>query len=143
MDAGPCGGVRDVMERCGGGGAAKNVAPLSGGLLLKLERELVGAESTFPIRPGLVCAWETIPVRALFRKASGGEEGAVDYGRQPFIVDWKRRPDRFSLRLLEPVKIFRYSWILGPLAEGCQEEGDNVCGLETVAAALKAHEEVL
>ena len=44
VSAGTCGGVCDAMERCGGGGAAKNVAPLSGGPLLTLERELVSAE---------------------------------------------------------------------------------------------------
>ena len=100
MDAGSCGGVCDAMYHCGGGGAAKNIAPLSGGLLLTLERELVGAESGFPSHPVLVCAWETIPVEALFRKTAGSEEGAGGYGRQPFIIDWKRRPDRFLLRLL-------------------------------------------
>ena len=142
VNAGSCGGVCDAMECCGGGGAAKNVAPLSGGPLLTLERELVGAESGFPSRPGLVCAWETIPVGALFWKTAGGEEGAGGYGRQPFIVDWKRRPDRFLLRLLEPVNVFMYSWILGPPAEGRREEGDDVCGLEAAAAALEAREEV-
>ena len=119
VDARSCGGVCDPMECCGGGDAAKNVAPLSGGPLLRLKRELMGAESGFPSRRGLSFVWETIPVRALFRKTSGGEEGAGGYGRQPFIVDWKRRPDRFLLRLLDPVNIFRYSWILGPPAEGC------------------------
>ena len=142
MNAGSCGGVCDAMECCGGGGTAKNVAPLSGGPLLTLERELVGAESVFTIRPGLVCAWETIPVGALFWKTAGGEEGADGYGRQPFIVDGKRRSDGFSLRLLEPVDVLRNSWILGPLAEGLREEGDDVCGLEAAAAALEAREEV-
>ena len=93
VDAGSCGGVFDPMERCGGGGAAKNVAPLSGGPLLMLKHELMGAESGFPSCPGLACAWETILVGALFRKAAGGEEGAGGYGRQPLIVDWKRHPD--------------------------------------------------
>ena len=118
MNSGSCGGVCDAMECCGGGGAAKNVAPLSGGPLLTLERELVGTESGFPSRPGLVCAWETIPVRALFWKTADGEEGAGGYGRQPFIVNGKRRSDGFSLRLLEPVDVFRNSWILGPPSEG-------------------------
>ena len=142
MNAWSCGGVYDDMECCGGGGASKNVAPLSGGPLLTLERELVGAEISFPSLPGLVCAWETIPVGALFWKTAGGEEGAGGYGRQPFIVDGKRRSDGFSLRLLEPVDVFRNSWILGSPAEGRQEEGDDVCGLEAAAAALEAREEV-
>ena len=93
VDAGSCCGVCVPMERCGGGGAAKNVAPLSGGSLLTLERELMGAESGFPSRPDIACAWETIPVGALFRKAADGEEGAGGYGCQPLIVDWNRRPD--------------------------------------------------
>ena len=70
------------------------------------------------------------------------EEGAGGYGRQPFIVDWKRRPDIYFLRLLKPVNVFRYSWILGPPAEGRREEGDDVCGLEAATASLKAREEV-
>ena len=142
VDVGLFGGICDAMERCGGGGAAKNVAPLSGGPLITLERELVGTESGFPSRPGLVCAWETIPVGSLFRKTAGGEEVAGGYGCQPFIVNWKRHPDRFSLRLLDPVNILGYSWILGPPAEGCREEGDDVCGLEVATATLEAREEV-
>ena len=58
----------------------KTLPPLSGGPLITLERELVGTESGFPSRPGLVCAWETIPVRVLFRKTAGGKEGAGGYG---------------------------------------------------------------
>ena len=44
MDAGLCGSVGDPVDRCGGGGAAENVALISGGPLLTLERELVSAE---------------------------------------------------------------------------------------------------
>ena len=80
MNAGSCGGVCDNMECCDGGGAAKNVAPLSGGPLLTLEHELVGAESGFPSRPGLVCAWEAVAVEALFWETTGGEERAGGYG---------------------------------------------------------------
>ena len=81
MNAGSCGGVCDAMERYGGGGAAENVAPLSGGLLLTLELELVGAESGFPCCPGLVCAWEAVPVGALFWETAGSKERACGYGR--------------------------------------------------------------
>ena len=81
MNTGSCGCVYDAVERGGGGGAAENVAPLSGGPLLTLERELVSAESVFPCRPSLVCAWEAVPVGALFWKNAGGEEGAGGYGR--------------------------------------------------------------
>ena len=133
VNAGSCGGVYDSMECCGCGGSAKNVAPLSSGSLLTLERELVGAESYFPSRPGLVCAWEAVPVGALFWKTAGGEEGAGGYDRQPFIVDGKRRSDGFLLRFLQPVDVFRNSRILGQLAKGCREEGDDVCGLEAAA----------
>ena len=142
MNAGSCGGVCDAMECCVGRGAAKNVAPISGGLLLTLERELVGVESGFPSCPGLVCVWEAVPVGALFWKTAGGKEGAGGYGRQPFIVDGKRRSDGFSLRFFEPVDVFTNSRILGPPAEGCREEGDDVCGLKAAAAALEAREEV-
>ena len=69
------------MECCGGGGAAKNVAPLSSGLLLTLERELVSAESGFPCRPGFVCAWEAVLVGELFWETAGGEKRAGGYGR--------------------------------------------------------------
>ena len=65
VNTGFCGGVCDAMERGGGGGATKNVAPLSGGPLLTLECDLVSAESGFPCRPSLVGAWEAVPVGAL------------------------------------------------------------------------------
>ena len=92
---------RDFFARLKGGrGAAKNVAPLSGGLLLTLERELMGAESGFSSRPDLASAWEAIPVGALFGKAAGGEEGAGGYGRQPLVIDGERCPDRARGRLL-------------------------------------------
>ena len=81
VNAGLCGVVCDAVERCGGGGAAKNVAPLSGGPLLTLERELVGTESGFPCCPGLVFAWEAVSVRALFWETAGGEERAGGYDR--------------------------------------------------------------
>ena len=61
VNTGSCGGVGDAVERGGGGGVTKNVAPLSVGLLLMLERELVSAESGFPCRPRLVGAWEAVP----------------------------------------------------------------------------------
>ena len=48
VDVGSCGSVGDPMDCCGGEGAAKNVAPLSGGPFLTLERELMGAESGIP-----------------------------------------------------------------------------------------------
>ena len=57
VNTGSCGGVGDAVERGGGGGAAENVALLSGGPLLTLESELVSAESGFPCRPRLVGAW--------------------------------------------------------------------------------------
>ena len=44
MNTGSCGGICDAVECGGGGGTAENVAPLSGGPLLTLERELVSAE---------------------------------------------------------------------------------------------------
>ena len=75
------------MKRGGGRGAAKNAAPLSGGPLLTLERELVSAESGFPCRPRLVGAWEAVPVGALLGEAARGEERADGYGREPFVVD--------------------------------------------------------
>ena len=93
MNTGLCGGVCDAVERCGGGGAAENVAPISGGPLLTLERELVSTESGFPCRPGLVCAWEAVPVGALFWETAGGEERAGGYGREPFVIDGQRRSD--------------------------------------------------
>ena len=142
VNAGSCGGVCDAMECFGGRGAAKNVSPLSGGPLLTLERELVGVESGFPSLPGLVCAWEAVPVGALFWKTAGVEEGAGGYRSQPFIVDGKRRSDGFSLHFLQPVDVFRNSRILVSPAKGCREEGDDVCGLEDAAAALEARKEV-
>ena len=143
VNAGSCSGVCDAMECCGGGGADKNVAPLSGGPLLTLERELVGTESGFPSRPGLACAWKAVPVGALFWKTAGGKEGDGGYGRQPFIVDGKRRSDGFTLCFLQPVDVFRNSRILVPPAEGGREEEDDVGGLEAAAAALEARGKVL
>ena len=87
MNTGSCGGVCDAMERGGGGGPTKNVAPLSGGPLLTLERELVRAESGFLCHPSLVGAWEAVPVGALLGEAARGEERANGYGREPFVVD--------------------------------------------------------
>ena len=86
------GGVGDAVERGGGRGAAENVAPLSGGLLLTLKRELVCAESGFPRRPRLVGAREAIPVGELLGEASRGKERAGGYGCEPFVVNWERRP---------------------------------------------------
>ena len=68
VDTRSCGGVGDAVERSGGGGAAENVAPLSGGPLLTLERELVSAESAFPRRPRLVGAWEAVLVGSCLGK---------------------------------------------------------------------------
>ena len=93
VNTGLCGGVCDAVERGGGIGAAENVALLSGGPLLTLERELVGSESGFPCRPGLVCAWEAVLVGALFWKTAGGEERAGGYGGEPFVVDGQQRSD--------------------------------------------------
>ena len=73
MNTGSCGGVCDAVERGGGGGATKNVALISGGPFLTLERELVSAESVFPCRPRLVGAWEAVPVGALIGEAARGE----------------------------------------------------------------------
>ena len=76
---------------CGGsGGAAENVAPLSGGLLLTLERELVSAECGFPRRPRLVGAKEAIPVMALLGEAACGKEQAGGYGCETLVVDWEQ-----------------------------------------------------
>ena len=87
MNTRSCGGVCDAVERGGGGGATKNVAPLSGGPLLTLERELVSVESGFPCRPSLVGAWEVVPVRALLGEAARGEERAGGNGREPLVID--------------------------------------------------------
>ena len=77
------------MERGGGGGAAENVAPISGGPLLTLERDLVSAESGFPRHPRLVGAWEAVPVGALLGESARGEERTGAYGREPFVVNRK------------------------------------------------------
>ena len=74
------------MERGGGGGATENVAPLSSGPLLRIKRELVSAESGFPCRPSLVCAWEAVPVGALLGEDARGEERAGGNGRDPLVV---------------------------------------------------------
>ena len=65
VNTGSCGGVGDAVERGDGGGASENVALLSGGPLLTLERELVSAENGFPCRSRLVGTWESVPVGAL------------------------------------------------------------------------------
>ena len=87
VDTGSCSGVGDAVECGGGGGAVENVAPLSGGPLLALERDLVSAESGFPRRLRLVGAWEAVPVGALLGEAARGEERSGGYGREPFVVD--------------------------------------------------------
>ena len=69
----------------------ENVAPLSGDPLLTLERELVSAERGFPCLPGLVCAWEAIPVGSVLLETVRGEERAGGYGREPFVIDGQRR----------------------------------------------------
>ena len=92
-----CGGVGDSVERGGGRGAAENIAPLSGGPLLTLERELVSVESGFPRRPRLVGAGEAAPVGALLGEAACGEEQAGGYGCDSIVVDWERRSHRLSL----------------------------------------------
>ena len=86
MNTGSCSGVCDAVERGVSGGAAENVAPLSGGPLLTLECELVSAESGFPCRPILVGVWEAVPVGALLGEASRGEERAGSYGRDPLLL---------------------------------------------------------
>ena len=40
------------------------------------------------------------------------------------------------------IYVFGDTWVLGPPAEGGQEEGDNVGGLKAAAAALEAREKV-
>ena len=87
MNTGSCGCVCDAVERGGGGGATKNVAPLSGGPLLTLKRELVIAERGFPCRPRLVGTWEAVSVGALLGEDAYGEERASGYGRETFVVD--------------------------------------------------------
>ena len=89
VNTGSCGGVCDTVERSGGGGATENVAVLSGGPLLTLERELVSEESGFPRRPRLVGAWEAVPVGALLGENARSEERAGGYGRETFVVDRK------------------------------------------------------
>ena len=54
MEAWSCVIVGDPMDRCGGGGAAEDVAAMAGGLLFALERELMVTECGFPGFPGLV-----------------------------------------------------------------------------------------
>ena len=87
MNTGLYGGICDAVERGGGGGATKNVAPLSGGPLLTLERELVSSKSGFPCRPSLVDAWEAVAVRALLEEAARGEERAGCNSHEPLVVD--------------------------------------------------------
>ena len=75
---------------CGGdGGAAENVAALSGGPLLTFKHEMVRAESCFPRRPRFVGVWEAVPVGELLGEAARGEERAGGYDREPFVVDKK------------------------------------------------------
>ena len=93
VNIGSCGGVCDSVERVGGGGATENVAPLSSGPFLTLERELVSAESGFSCRPNLVCSWEAVPVGALLGEAARSEEIAVGNAREPIVVDGQRRAD--------------------------------------------------
>ena len=80
-------GVCDAMERGGGGGATENVAPVSGGPLLTLKRELVSAESGFSCRPCIVGALEAVPVGALLGESARGEDRSGGYGRKPFVVN--------------------------------------------------------
>ena len=91
MNNGLCRSVCDAVERGGGGGATKNVTPLSGGPLLTLERELVSAEIGLPCRPSLVGAWEAVPVGALLGEAARGTERAGGNGRETLVVDGQRR----------------------------------------------------
>ena len=71
VEARSCGIVGDPMDRCGRGVAAENVAAVSGGSLLALERELVCAECGFPRRPGLVGPGKAVLVGALLGEATG------------------------------------------------------------------------
>ena len=48
----------------------------------------------------------------------------------------------FFFSVFEAIDILWDVWVLGPLAEGGREEGDDVGGLNTTTAALQACEEV-
>ena len=130
------------MDGAGGCSAAEDVAPLSCGLLLKLKRELVRAESALPRRPRLVGGGEAVPVGALLGEAALGEERASGDGGEPFVINWELRSDQFLLGVLKTINVLGDAWVLGPPAEGYQEKGDNVGGLEAAAAALEAREKV-
>ena len=110
--------------------------------MLTLEHDLVRAYSVLTRRPFLVGAGEAVPVGALLGEAARGEERAGGYDSEPFIVYWERRSHRLFLSVLEAIDIFWDAWVLGPQAKGGREEGDDVGGLKSAAAALEARERV-